>query len=87
MQDLLNVLPAVTCFAKPQHLGETLLNLLQMQVIEASDVLFLFAGGVQGIKDIIASNKSNLLHHQILVVVLKDGAIEDYQASSSNCPH
>lgn len=64
-----------------------LIILLHMQVIEASDVLFLFAGSVQGIKDIITSNKENLLKDQILVAVLKDGAIEDYQASFCKCPN
>ena len=44
-------------------------------------MLFLFAGSVQGIKDIIASNKGNLQKDQILVAVAKDGEIEDYQAS------
>ncbi|KAL3146853.1 hypothetical protein ABBQ38_014827 [Trebouxia sp. C0009 RCD-2024] len=43
------------------------------EVVSASDVLFLFAGSVQGIKDIIASNKRNLQKNQILVAVARDG--------------
>lgn len=44
-------------------------------------MLFLFAGSVQGIKDIIASNKRNLQKNQILVAVARDGEVDDYQAS------
>lgn len=59
-----------------------------LQVVGASDVLFLFSGSVQGIKDIIASNKSKLKENQILVAVARDGEVDDYQASSwCACAH
>jgi len=48
------------------------------QVIESSDVLFLF-GSVQDVKDSIAANQDSLQEHQILVPVTRDGSIEEYQ--------
>lgn len=51
-----------------------------LQVVDASDVLFLFSG-IRGITDIIASNRGNLQKDQILVAVTKDGDIDEYQAS------
>ena len=51
-----------------------------LQVVNASDVLFLFSGS-RSIIDIIASNKDKLQEDQILVAVTKDGGIDEYQAS------
>ena len=51
-----------------------------LQVVDASDVLFLFSG-IRSITDIIASNKGKLQEDQILVAVTKDGGIDEYQAS------
>ena len=52
-----------------------------MQVIEASDVVFLF-GSIQDIKDSIAANRDALQDHHILVAVTRDGSIEEFQVSS-----
>ena len=51
-----------------------------LQVVDVSDVLFVFSG-VRSITHIIASNKGKLQEDQILVAVTKDGGIDEYQAS------
>lgn len=61
-----------------------------LQVVDASDVLFLFSG-IRSVTDIIASNKSNLQKDQILVAVTNDGGVDAYQASiyslgNCSCP-
>ena len=55
------------------------------QVIESSDVLFLF-GNVQAVKDSIAANLDSLQDHQILVPVTRDGSIEEYQVQIAMHP-
>ena len=55
------------------------------QVIESSDVLFLF-GNVQGVKDSIAANQDSLQEHHILVPVTRDGRIEEYQVHIATYP-
>lgn len=51
------------------------------EVIEASDVVFLF-GSVQDVKDSIAANHGALQDHHILVAVTKDGSIEEFQEAA-----
>lgn len=53
-----------------------------LQVVDSSDVLFLF-GSVQEVKDTITRNLNNLKDGHILVPVTQDGSIEEYQVHLS----
>lgn len=49
-----------------------------MQVVKASDVLFLF-GGPAAVRDTLKSVKDDLKGDQIIVPVTKDGDIDNFQ--------
>lgn len=49
-----------------------------MQVVKASDVLFLF-GGAAAVRDALKSVKGDLKADQIIVPVTKDGDIDSFQ--------
>lgn len=49
-----------------------------VQVVKASDVLFLF-GGAAAVRDTLKSVKDDLKGHQIIVPVTKDGDIDNFQ--------
>lgn len=67
------------CFCQ-QHACLTIITdaVFAVQVIDGSDILFLF-GSVHEIKDIVAKNHDKLHDHQILVPVSQQGSMEEYQ--------
>ena len=54
-----------------------------MQVVKASDVLFLF-GSLADIRDTIKSIKGDLKGHQILVPVTKEGDLDVFQVHADS---
>jgi len=54
-----------------------------MQVVKASDVLFLF-GSLAGIRDTIKSIKGDLKGHQIVVPVTKEGDLDVFQVNADS---
>ena len=52
-----------------------------MQVVKASDVLFLF-GGAAAVRDALKSVKGDLKGDQIIVPVTKDGDLDSFQVIS-----
>lgn len=54
-----------------------------VQVVQASDVLFLF-GGAAAVRDTLKSVKDDLKGHQIIVPVTKDGDIDNFQVLPSH---
>lgn len=54
-----------------------------MQVVKASDVLFLF-GSLADIRDTIKSIKGDLKGHQIVVPVTKEGDLDVFQVDADS---
>lgn len=54
-----------------------------MQVVKASDVLFLF-GSLADIRDTIKSIKGDLKGHQIVVPVTKEGDLDVFQVNADS---
>ncbi len=54
-----------------------------MQVVKASDVLFLF-GPLADIRDTIKSIKGDLKGHQIVVPVTKEGDLDVFQVNADS---
>ncbi len=54
-----------------------------MQVLKASDVLFLF-GSLADIRDTIKSIKGDLKGHQIVVPVTKEGDLDVFQVNADS---
>lgn len=57
------------------------MRLFLVQVVKASDVLFLF-GGLAEVRDTIKSIKDDLKGHQIIVPVTKEGNLDVFQVST-----